>query len=87
MISGMALKLEVAHDADFEDIVSLCFLAYSDPVEPYFDLVCPGHNPATYPGREQALEDTTRRWFARWKNTPAERWIKVLDTSSGKIVR
>lgn len=83
----MPLQLAMAVESDFEAMMSLLFVAYSDPGEPYTDLICPGHNPTTEPGYEQGLENVTQRWLARWKATESEHWLKVVDTSDGKIVR
>ena len=85
-VSTMPLKLDMAVESDFEAMMSLLFVAYSDPVEPYVDLVCPGHDPATEPGYEQGLRNATERWRARWKVTASEHWLKVVDTGEGKIV-
>lgn len=76
----------MAVESDFEAMTSLLFIAYSDPREPYIDLICPGHNPATEPGYEQGLQNATQRCLARWKATESEHWLKVVDTSEGKIV-
>lgn len=82
----MPLQLAMAMESDFEAIMSLFFVAYSDPREPYIDLICPGHSPATEPGYERGLQNATQRLLARWKATESEHWLKVVDTSEGKIV-
>ena len=50
-----------ARYGDMSEIMKLMFLSYSDPCEPYIDLVCPGHNPDTFPGHPKGLAEATER--------------------------
>lgn len=78
----MAFKLlDVDLEADFDELIAGMWEAYEDPMQPFFRLFCPIING----DRQASLKESTER-FREWdRHDPNARWLKVVDTSTGKI--
>jgi len=84
----MTLKVEEAAFEDMKEIMEVTFDAYNNPYDPYLDLIYPGLNPETPPGRGKGLEQATEMVLQKYKSTPRDVmvWIKVVDTDLSKII-
>lgn len=76
---------EVTSDSDFDEIVPLLWLAYSNPRIPYLPLLFPAENDSPEAREKQVKLSKDGLMHAHHSN-PSSHWIKVTDKSSGKIV-
>ena len=81
----MTLKLSESTLDDMPEMVSVICTAYSDPYQPFVDLMCPGYN-SNGISREKAEQAMVQQYTAAWNSSPYQRWLKVVDTDSGEIV-
>lgn len=78
----MSLVLEVVKDEkDFDEILPLLHVSFSDPPSPFRRWFMPIHTTL-----EAAIEDARDRSIDKWKRNETIHWIKVTDTDSGKII-
>ena len=78
-------SLEAQH-SDVDEIVSVIFATYEDPVEPFVAISFPGLGSST-PSREQGKRNAAEQLLAGWKTNPNEHWMKVVDSKTEEIIR
>lgn len=78
----MEFKLsEVDLNADFDELMTVMWDAHEQPDQPFFRLFCP-INDGNY---KSSLEESTMRMREWDLHDPHARWLKVQDTSTGRI--
>jgi hypothetical protein len=83
----MPLKMSEGSFEEVHQFMSVVFAAYSDPYEPFVAMIFPGLSSDSPEKYENARHDAAERVLKDWKARPSERWVKVVDTEIGKIVR
>lgn len=79
----MSFKLDdVDLEADFDELMAVMWAAHDDPPQPFFRLFCPIING----DREASLKESAARLLKWHQHDPLARWLKVVETSSGKLV-
>ena len=77
--------VEVQSDSDFLELLDVEFAAFETPFNPlrplFFPIFGEGHE-----ARQDAIEKAAQRTAQRHRETPGSRWIKVVESATGKIV-
>ena len=82
----MPLQLSVGTFEDIHEFISLVFASYSDPPNhPFLCLILPGIGAESQEIVNRGITNAVERQLAKWKATPSEHWVKVVDTETGKI--
>jgi hypothetical protein len=69
-------------EADFDELMAVMWAAHEEPVQPFFRLFCP----LVKGDRQASLEASTARMLEWDRQDAKARWLKVEDTSTGRIV-
>jgi GNAT superfamily N-acetyltransferase len=69
-------------EADFDELMVVMWAAHEKPVQPFFRLFCPLVNE----DHQASLKESTARMLEWDRSDPNARWLKVEDTSTGRIV-
>lgn len=72
---------EIKTDADWEEIIQLEFLSYETPFNPFLVIFT-----SPLGSREETIEETKRRQREWHEADPTSRWIKVVDSETGKAI-
>lgn len=80
----MPLQLSLGTVEDIHEFTSLVFTAYPQD-QPYLKLIIPGFGAESQERINEGIQDSAAIQLARWKANPSERWVKVVDTDTGKI--
>lgn len=72
---------EIKTDADWEEIIRIEFLSYETPFNPFLVLFAPPLG-----SREETIEETKVRQRQWHEADPTSRWIKVVDSETGKAI-
>ncbi len=70
-------------DKDFDELIVCQNAAHENPVQSFYYLFCPIQDKST---REAAVKESTARMLDWHRHEPNARWLKVVDTKTGKIV-
>ncbi|PVI07446.1 acetyltransferas-like protein [Periconia macrospinosa] len=73
---------EVDLDKDFGEVIRCLWEAHEEPFQPLYRLYCPTFDE----DREASIKESTERFLEWHRHDPQSRWLKVTDTSTGKIV-
>ncbi|KAL8897669.1 MAG: hypothetical protein Q9207_007099 [Kuettlingeria erythrocarpa] len=82
----MALNLvEVVSDDEFAELIECEWISYETPYNGFFQLYCPTIGTGQH-ARQESMKESTERQLAWHKQDPTSKWLKVVDTESGKIL-
>jgi hypothetical protein len=83
----MPLLLSEGKFEEIHDFVSVIFAAYSDLYHAFVAMINPGIGSDCKETYEEGEIDAAERFLARWKAGSSEKWVKIIDDSTGDIVR
>jgi RimJ/RimL family protein N-acetyltransferase len=69
-------------NTDFHDLVVCMWESHEEPFQPFLRIFCPIFDN----NREASIKESTERFLEWHQQDPHARWLKVTDTTTGKIV-
>ena len=73
---------DVNLDTEFGELIECQWLAHENPFQPFYGLFCPIYES----GHEASMKESTSRFLSWARHDPHERWLKVVDEKTGRIV-